>query len=127
PVEAAGVGAALFPVATGATGVTGGGPQRPPECAVELDLARRHAPRPQLLLEPPHRVPVGRPVLQIPGDEVEAEASGALRRTFGAGQHDDGGAVDVRAEPLLAGDRHPPAAEVASDAVHGPPEIRAAL
>jgi hypothetical protein len=113
PAEPTGVG-------LGATAVTRTGrAQRIPERVVELDLARRHALRAQFGLESPHRDPVAGAVLALLGNEVEAEAGGAVGRALGTRQHHDGGAVDVGTEPLLAVDHDAAVADIARRAVHG--------
>jgi hypothetical protein len=94
---------------------------------VELDLARRDAACPELLLEPADRVAVGRAVLQRPRHEVEAQPRRAVGRALGPGQQHDRRPVDVRAEPLLAADLDPAVAQVAGRAVDRAAQVRAAV
>src|SRR5690606_34097659 len=90
------------------------GAQRVAERAVELDLAGGHAAGAELLLQAADAVPVGRTVLEHPRHQVQAEAGRAVGCALGPGEQHDGGAVDVRAEPLLAGDLDPAVADVTS-------------
>ena len=103
------------------------GPQGVAEGVVELDLTGGDAAGAQLELEPPFGEPVGRAVLQVAGNQVQADARRPLRTPFGTSQQYDGLAVDVGAEPLLAADEDPAVADVSGHAVNGAAQVRAAI
>ena len=103
------------------------GPERVPESAVELDLTGGHAPGAELVLQSANRDGVAGPVVELAWYEVEAQPTGTVGRALGAREHDDGRAVDVRAEPLLAVDEHAAVAEVARGAVDRAAQVRSAV
>ena len=81
----------------------------PAECAVEVDLRRGQASRPELVLEPPDSEAVGG-AIDAAGDEEAPQSACARCCALGAGGQREQVGVGHRAEPLLS--RDPPRARL---------------
>src|SRR5262249_33941318 len=93
----------------------------------ELDSPGGAALGAELGLEPALRDAVARAGPPLLRNEVQAEPRRPVGRALRTRQHDDGGAVDVGAEPLLAVDHDAAVADVARGAVHGAAEVGPAV